>query len=403
VALQRTELEELIASRRAGFTLRRPFYTDQGIFDLDMRQVWLRYWLYAGHTSQLPESDSYFLFQAGDESVIVLRDENGENQAHANVCTHRGSRLLSEGCGRAKNLVCPYHQWVFRRDGSLRSAKLTAEGFDASLYGLKSVSCRVLEGFIFVCFASDPPDFGRLIGIYKPHLEMYQIEKTRVAWSKTYRVGANWKLIAENFRECYHCGVGHPEYCRAIIGANLLQARERYERLRSEKLKEWEAKGIPSYRIWFDPGVWAYCERYPYEPGFVTQSLDGQPLAPLLGYREDRDVGVFSIVQYPNFWLDVNNDHAMTIRFTPVSATVTEAETAWLVREDAVEGMDYDVDKLVAFWKTTAEQDWRLCEDNQLGVNSRHFAPGPYTPAEDGPDQFDSWYIDQIRKSSTWG
>jgi len=90
VALQRTELEELIASRRAGFTLRRPFYTDQGIFDLDMRQVWLRYWLYAGYTSQLPESDSYFLFQAGDESVIVLRDENGENQAHANVCTHRG-------------------------------------------------------------------------------------------------------------------------------------------------------------------------------------------------------------------------------------------------------------------------------------------------------------------------
>jgi Rieske 2Fe-2S family protein len=273
------------------------------------------------------------------------------------------------------------------------------KAFDASLYGLKSVHCRVLEGFIFLCFAPDPPSFDRLVDIYKPHLEMYKIADTKIAFSKTYRVASNWKLIGENARECYHCGVGHPEYCRVIPGSNLLYSMEPFERLRDKKLEEWAAKGIPTYGVNFeDANDWVYCLRYPYSEGFVTESLDGEQVAPLLGHRQDPDVGVFSIVQYPDFWLDVNPDHLTHFVLRPVSATETDVEMTWLVRKDAVEGKDYEVDKVIAVWRTTGEQDWRLCADNQLGVNSRYYQPGPHTPVEAGPEQFDSWYINELLK-----
>jgi Rieske 2Fe-2S family protein len=227
---------------------------------------------------------------------------------------------------------------------------------------------------------------------------MYDVPATQIAVTRRYEVRANWKLIGGNFRECYHCGIGHPEYCRAISGANLLQSRERFERHRQEKLAQWESRGIPAYRILFEPGSWHYCERYPYEPGVLTQSLDGQAVAPTLGNLTDPDVGVFSIVQYPNFWLDVNNDHVWTMRLTPLGPSLCEAEATWLVRRGVVEGRDYDPERLTGFWRTTAEQDWKLCEDNHSGVESRFYRPGPYATVEDGPNQFVLWYLDQLRR-----
>jgi Rieske 2Fe-2S family protein len=226
---------------------------------------------------------------------------------------------------------------------------------------------------------------------------MYEMASAKVAFSAKYLVKSNWKLLVENFRECYHCGIGHPEYCSVIIGANLSQSRERYNAVWSEQMRAWEAKGIPTHRVNFEPGDWYYCERYPYQPGFVTMSLDGQPVAPPLGKIEDRDVGVWSIVQYPNFWLDINNDYAWSMRVTPVSATSIEVEASWLVRGDAVEGQDYDLEHLVAFWRATGEQDWKLCDDSQAGVNSRFYRPGPYLEGiEGGPDQFIDWYLRQL-------
>jgi Rieske 2Fe-2S family protein len=183
-----------------------------------------------------------------------------------------------------------------------------------------------------------------------------------------------------------------------IIGADLDVSRERARQVRAEKYREWESKGISTRGSLFtSPEIWYYCERYPYQPGFTTMSSDGKSLAPLLGKLSDPDVGVWSIVQYPNFWLDINHDYAWAMHLRPVSATLTEVQASWLVRADAVEGRDYDLDKLVWFWKTTAEQDWKLCEDNQAGVSSRFYRPGPYSDyAEGGPGQFVDWYLSQL-------
>jgi phenylpropionate dioxygenase-like ring-hydroxylating dioxygenase large terminal subunit len=392
-------ISELAGRQQPGWSLERPFYTDESIFQKDIEKIWLRYWIYVGHLSQLPQAGSYFTLSLGDEPILLVHGADGQVRAFLNVCRHRGSLVCNEVAGRMKKLVCPYHQWVYDLDGALRTAKHMPESFDKTSFGLHPIHCRQLEGFLFVSFAENPPDFDLLLPAYLPHMRMYQLANAKVAYSASYPVRANWKLIAENFRECYHCGVGHPEYCSVIIGADLDQGRERARLVRAEKRLQWEAQGIPTYGVLFERSeAWYYCERYPYQPGFSTMSADGKPVAPPLGHLTDPDVGVWSIVQYPNFWLDVNHDYAWAMQLRPVSAKLTEVQAQWLVRADAVEGRDYDLDKLVWFWKTTGEQDWQLCEDNQAGVNSRYYRPGPYSDyAEGGPGQFVDWYLSQMR------
>jgi Rieske 2Fe-2S family protein len=294
-----------------------------------------------------------------------------------------------------KKLVCPYHQWVYDPDGSLRAAKLMPDDFDKSGFNLHRLHCRELEGFLFISFAETPLDFEQLKAAYLPHMQMYQMAQAKIAYTGKYLVKANWKLIAENFRECYHCGVGHPEYCSAIIGANLDAGREKARQVRAEKYRLWEAKGVPTYGVLFNqPDSWFYCERYPYQPGFSTMSADGKPLSLPFGQITDPDIGVWSIVQYPNFWLDTNHDYAWSMQLRPAGPMLTEVQANWFVRGDAQEGKDYDLEKLIWFWKTTGEQDWKLCEDNQMGINSRYYRPGPYSDyAEGGPGQFVDWYL----------
>ena len=390
-------VQELARACQPGFSLEQPFYNHPRIFELDLERIWMQYWIYAGHISRIPNPGDYFLYQLGSESVIVIRDDEYRVNALVNVCRHRGSQICTQPQGHAKKLVCPYHQWVYDLDGSLRAAKLMPEHLDKAEYGLFRLHCRVLEGFIFISFAEQPLDFDLLVEKYRPHMRMYQMERAKVAYSASYQVNGNWKLIAENFRECYHCGVGHPEYCSVIIGADLLASREHARQVKAQKQAEWEAKGIPTYKVLFENAqVWYYCERYPYQPGFITMSRDGEAVAPRLGDLKDPDVGVFSIVQYPNLWLDINHDYAWAMRVTPLGPTLSEVEASWLVHQDAVEGVDYDVDELIWFWKTTAEQDWKLIQDNQAGVNSRYYRPGPYADVEGGPEQFANWYISHM-------
>ena len=388
-------IAELAERHQHGWSLEQPFYTDETIFQEDIEKIWMHYWVYVGHVSQLPRAGAYITLQLGGEPVLIVRGEDGQVRAFLNVCRHRGSLICSEAAGQVKKLVCPYHQWVYDLDGTLRAAKQMPEDFDKTSFHLHQIHCRELEGFLFISFAENPPDFEHLISIYQPHMAMYDMVNTKVAYTGSYLVKSNWKLIAENFRECYHCGVGHPEYCSVIIGANLDQSRERAKQVRAEKYRDWQANGIPTYGVLFDsPQVWYYCERYPYQPGFTTMSEDGKPLSLPLGNLTNTDVGVWSIVQYPNFWLDINHDYAWAMHLRPVSATETMVQAQWLVRADAVEGRDYDLEKLTWFWKTTAEQDWKLCADNQAGVNSRYYRPGPYSDyAEGGPGQFVDWYL----------
>ena len=160
-------IAELAQSQQHGWSLEQPFYTDETIFQQDIEKIWLQYWVYVGHISQLPRAGANITLQLGSEPVLIVRDEDGQVRAFLNVCRHRGSLICSEDSGQAKKLVCPYHQWVYDLDGKLRAAKQMPEDFDKTSFHLHQIHCRELEGFLFISFAETPPDFDHLISIYQ--------------------------------------------------------------------------------------------------------------------------------------------------------------------------------------------------------------------------------------------
>ena len=396
-----TDFASLISTRRAGWSLERSFYTDAGVFARDLERVFMRQWLFAGHISQAPNLGDYFLFEMGNESLIIIRGQDNQIRALFNVCRHRGSRVCTEQSGKAKSLVCPYHQWVYKCDGSLASARLMPENFDKTQFGLHTAHTRVFEGLIFVCLAEKAPDFTPIERDIGPQLHPHGMPQAKICFTKRYQINANWKLLTENFRECYHCHYTHPEYCNAIGFAKATDSEKLQKEMNEHghKMAEhWRSLGLVTKSIPFLPGALHHCSRYSLTKGFVSWSLDGQPVAPRMGTYPEQDMGVLGIVCYPNFWFEGSSDYGTTTRAIPVSATRTDFEVNWYVREDAVEGRDYDVKKVPALWQATIEQDFKLCEDNQSGVNSTRYTPGPYAPIETDVEHFILWYLEQVKE-----
>jgi len=392
-------LKTLISVRQPGWTLDRCFYVDQKIFEADLRQVFQRGWLFVGHISQVRTPGDYFTYSVGNDSIIIIRGRDLEVHALFNVCRHRGSLICAQAAGNSKALVCPYHQWVYDTDGSLLNARLMPETFDKSQFGLKRAEVRVLQGLIFVSLNDAPPDFEPFANALQPRLKPHGLEQAKICHARHYEVEANWKLVVENSRECYHCGAGHPQYCRAIgfaAAIDLKHITEENESIAAEQEAQLRLLGIETSTIPFLPDSWFHCRRFFFRNGFETESLDGRPVAPLMGTIPHRQSGVLAVVTLPNFLLEANGDYAMTMRFTPAGPSRTNVDVSWLVHEDASEGKNYDVERVTAFWRMTSEQDWKLCEDNQAGVNSSRYSPGPYSPDEAGVEHFVQWYSKQL-------
>src|SRR6187549_1906837 len=146
-------VEDLLERYRSGYSLEQPFYTNFQLFDLEWEHIWKKYWLFAGTTAEIPEAGDYFVFRLRNDSVIIIKGNDGEVFAHHNTCRHRGSLICLEEKGRAPKLVCPYHQWVYDKDGTLLKARLMPEDFDTCDYGLPPVKVEVVAGLIFISLA----------------------------------------------------------------------------------------------------------------------------------------------------------------------------------------------------------------------------------------------------------
>jgi Rieske 2Fe-2S family protein len=234
------------------------------------------------------------------------------------------------------------------------------------------------------------------------HLKPHRFSQARLAHSVKKRVRSNWKLMVENFRECYHCGGSHPEYCGAVISAATLDSKAlaaEEQVIDREERTRWEAMGIPSDSVWFTPETWWLFWRFPLRRGFKSLTKDGSPAGPLMGDFKDY-AGVMAVTTCPGFWLEASGDHAMALRITPVSALYTDVEMYWLVRGDAEPGRDYDLTKVTEVWNATGSQDCQLCEDNQKGVDSQAYQPGPYAPSEGGTEVFVQWYLNQMKQNT---
>lgn len=388
--------------RRPGESLDREFYLDEAVFEEDLQRVFHANWLFAGHSCEISEAGDYFTFEVGEESLLVLRDKSGDVRAHFNVCRHRGSRLATEPCGHAKALVCPYHQWVYGLDGRLTNARLMGEGFDKDRYRLRSAEVREVAGLIFVCLTPDEstPDFDHFYKAIEPQLGSHGLEEAKVIVKHHYEVRANWKTLIENNRECYHCRVSHPEFCMSNYDLGLpgdTRGDTGYDALLESEYGRWRNLGLSPQDVSFPGGHPYRVSRLPLKEGFITESLDGSRVAPLMGSLKSSRVGSLRLITLPNFWGHANCDYAMTTRLAPVSAGTTKVEVSFLVHKDAVGDEDYDPDRVAHVWKATSEQDWELCENNYAGIKSLAYEPGPLSAVtESSVESFLQWYLDQL-------
>jgi glycine betaine catabolism A len=385
-----------IAGRRPGWGLERAFYTDEDFFAHDLARVFMRYWLFAGATAQITKPGDYFLYEIGHESLVIVRAKDGGVRALFNVCQHRGSRICTAPEGRAPALVCPYHQWTYDTEGRLTGARFMPKDFDKSQFPLEQAHVRVLDGLIFVSLAHDPPPFDQAAKDMGAYIEPHGLERAKICQRKRYDLACNWKLVIENSRECYHCKVKHPEYCSVMYGATLDSADSDWAGTLARHSVQWKRLGLETEAAHFTPTTWHHTGRLPFRDGALSQSLDGKPVAPLMGSFTEHATGASAVVAYPNFWLEASSDHAVTIRLTPMGARSTRMDVAWYVDENAVEGVDYDLARVTGIWEATGAQDWKLCQDNQAGVDSTHYRPGPYFPTEGELDGFVQWYLKQI-------
>ncbi|UPK76510.1 aromatic ring-hydroxylating dioxygenase subunit alpha [Nocardioidaceae bacterium SCSIO 66511] len=405
-----TSTARLVESRVPGRALEAPFYTSDDFFDLDIKAIFARQWLFVASTAEVPEPGDYLTIDIGPYPVMVIRDDDGEVRALHNVCRHRGARVLTEPTGSTGNIVCGYHQWTYAPDGTLLHAGQQAPDFDRSCFALKSVHTRVVGGLIFICLAQEPPaDFAEVAGRTLPYLAPHQLHRTKVAAQTDTIEDANWKLVMENNRECYHCEAGHPElmctffptygYAEDEIPKRLLPAHARYLQAQADLEAACEQRGMPYEAIEEISGRQSAfrIQREPLDGAGESYTLDGSAASrKLLGDLDITRLGRCSLHHQPNFWSHFLSDHAVTSMAIPLSAERTLVRTTWLVHEDAVEGVDYDVDNLTAVWIRTNEQDAELVVRAQTGVRSPAYEPGPYAPNEYQVDAFCDWYITEV-------
>jgi Rieske 2Fe-2S family protein len=377
-----------------------------------MEYIWRGGWLFAGHSCQIPEPGDYFLYDVGEDSVIIVRDDDGLVHALYNVCRHRGSIICETSEGHVNRFICPYHQWTYDRGGRLLLYRGMQDGLDKAKLGLHRAHGREVEGMIFISLADQPLDFESASATISPVARPQGLACAKVAKIMDFDVHSNWKLVWENNRECYHCNVNHPQYIKANfdhynaddtierVALHLNLVTERSEAKWAEQGLEVRSEtGMTEFP---DPdnNIWYAANRTPLVDGYVSETMDGKQVAPLMGDYTDPDVGTMRARMLPNFWIHASCDHSVAVRLTPTGLDHTAIRMIWLVDEKAEEGKDYDLDKLLPFWLLTAEQDWAICVNQQRGVSSHAYTPGPLsTYKEYNLDRFLRWYLKQMENA----
>ena len=365
-----------------------------------MERMLLLHWFCAGHVSSIPHAGDYLVVDLGPESIIVVRTTAGEVRALLNVCRHRGSRLCAGRSGKAPSarLTCPYHAWTYDLDGNLRVARQMPESFRRADFGLKSLPIRIMEGLIFTTFAKDPLDLGVAADALARSAGVHGWASAKVAHCEVYSIKANWKLAVENYMECYHCTPAHPEFAKRHVYARPAELNvelERAGRTRAEALGI-VVPEIDRYGCAAGGGESVAVMRSALHDGIASATDDGSLAGRLMGSfsAPDGNSTYFDIGPISDFL--AYPDHGVIYRFIPKTVDHTEMEVIWLVHQNAVDGLDYDVGRLTWMWKTTSTEDKKIVEMNQAGVNSRFFEPGPYSTQETYAARFVEWYLAEM-------
>ncbi|MDR3514945.1 MAG: aromatic ring-hydroxylating dioxygenase subunit alpha [Azospirillaceae bacterium] len=387
-------VKSLLQQRRPGHSLPQALYNDADIFDFDMAAIFLRSWLMVGFEVELPDPGSYLSLTIGKSPVVILRDRDGIIRGFHNSCRHRGAQICATGRGKAARLVCPYHQWTYDLAGRLVYAGRMPETFDRTPHSLGPIHVETVAGTIYICLAAEPPPFDAFRDKLTPLLAVHDLRHAKLAFESTLVEKANWKLVMENGRECYHCVAGHPELSRSFPTG----AKAHFEPDEAGQVDRFNDRmaraGLPVGPV---EGEWWQAIRFPLNEGYVSLSVDGRPLvAKPMCPAEGGDIGSLRWAVEPNNFNHALGDHTFMFTALPVGPEETIVTAKWLVHQDAVEGVDYDLAALTHLWTQTNLQDRDLAENNQRGVHSIGYRPGPYSDdAESLARRFVDWYCSQ--------
>ena len=349
-------------------TLPQRYFVSAEVFAKEQATIFSAEWVYVGHQSQIAASGDYFVQEVAGESLIVVRDQQGAIHGFYNVCRHRGTRLCEEPRGHAGAIQCPYHAWTYALNGRLIGAPQmeSAPGFDKADYSLAAVNLALWEGFIFVNLAGRPTALKEVFAPLEGKFTHWNLPQLRSAKRVEYDVNANWKLIFENYSECYHCPGVHP----------MLSKVSPYDSAEND-----------------------LCEG-PFLGGFMaitegaSLTISGNACARPVGDIGSEDhARVFYYSIFPNMLLSMHPDYVMVHQVWPLAPERTRIVCDWFFHPDAFDRGDFHPEDAVEFWDVTNKQDWHVCELSQQGIASRAYTPGPYSPRESIPAAWDREYL----------
>ncbi|HKH37574.1 MAG TPA: aromatic ring-hydroxylating dioxygenase subunit alpha [Rubrobacter sp.] len=340
-------------------------YTDVAVLDWEMEHFFDESWVCVGRSEDLRGAGDRCAVALGHESALLTRDEEGNLRAFYNVCRHRGHVLAEVGeSSRGRFIRCPYHAWAYGLDGSLQGAPGFGQlpGFDRADYSLVPVRVAEWEGWLFANASGEAPPFEEHVGNLGEMIGNHRSGELVTAARRSYEVAANWKILVENYHECYHCSSIHPELCKVSP---------------PKSGEDHEARGV-----WIGGSM-------ELEDHAETMSLTGESFAPKLPHLtalQEREVYYYQL--FPNLLMSLHPDYVMTHRLRPLAPDRTAVECEWLFSKEAVEAEGFDPLYASEFWDLTNGQDWGACEGVQRGASSRGYRQGPLSPDESTSGKF---------------
>jgi len=359
------------------------WYLEDRYYRLEKDHIFCSDWVCVGREEEVPNSNVHRVLDLFGESILLLRNRDGVLKAFYNVCRHRGARLcagqndddsilaLKGGVVGGRNIICPYHAWTYDLDGQLVKAPFMnrASGFDIAGVQLHPVAVECWGGFVFLNLtpASAPP-FEETIAVARRRFSNYPLQDLRIARTISYEVNANWKVLCENYNECYHCGPVHPELCRIVPafreagGAGL----------------DWE-RGIP------------------HREGATTFTFSGESSRRSFpGLSADEQVLHKGELIYPNLFLSLAREHVTYYILKAVGPGRTIVDCHFLFEPYEMDKPEFDPSDAVDFWHLVNRQDWAICERVQQGMSARVHERGVYAPMEDYNLDIRKYVLDRL-------
>ena len=380
-------LDELATIRReyrAASLLPKRAYHDPAIFDWERQHVLRRDWVMVAREEDVPEPGTYTLVDIDGENIIIVRGRDEVLRAFFNVCRHRGTAVAEEACGKVVRFQCPYHAWIYDLEGNLVRAKHTEDldEFSFEQFGLAPIRLDTWQGFIFLNLDPDAATLASQLGDLVDHWSRFDFTSLRSAKRVEYEVDANWKFIAENYSECYHCPGVHPQL---------------------NKLTPYDLGGD------FDPnGAWQggwnelvdTAETMSMGAEAGHGSANGRPS--MCGITPLDERRIYYFVLWPMAFLSIHPDYLLVHRLVPHGPDRTTIVCDWLFEADTIAAPGFDPSDAVAFWDLTNQQDWHVCELQQQGTRSSSWVAGRYSNQEASVHAFDQMIADRYAGETAW-